>query len=908
MSSASLLTNAAKNLSKLRHGNRLHQRREQTGENDIDVISTIRAQSKLKSLQRNTRLSLGIAIASLMGVLYAASSAVLLDSMKKAETKETYQVVRGVLDVIDQTKDEFDSRFADWAAWDDSYQFIQDGNQRYIEANLSAEQLSLGKINLALYVDTNNRIVYGKTYDVIAQKFKPLPEELRQSIYSQDFLVQHRHKTSKRAGILLLSEGAMIISSRPILTSKTEGPIRGTVVFGRYLDTEEIKKLAQKLRLSVTLYALNQPHSTADFKAASAKLSVRERVLIRPMSEHLIAAYFLLTDIYGKPAAILRVDIPRDIYQHYHQSVNSLFISLLIVGLVFAGVTLPIVEKWIVLRYQQQQRERRYRAVVTQASEGIFLIDASSKKFLEANAAIQNLLSYTASEILELTLYNVVVGDRQSVDDILQQMATKHQFISEHKYYTKDGSKIDVEVSANRIPYNEKDAFCIVVRDISDRKRAEIALKASEKRLLWQATHDALTELVNRREFERRVELAVHNAKTANQQHVLCYLDLDQFKIVNDTCGHVAGDQLLRQVSVLFQNKLRKIDTLARLGGDEFGILLHQCSLEQAIQITEMLRQQIHEFPFVWQEKVFAISVSIGVVTIDAETPNLASVLSAADAACYAAKNKGRNRIHTYQLNDRELAQQRGEMQWVTRIPKALAENRFRLYYQPIMPITATGSEKEHCEVLLRLEDENGQIVLPMAFIPAAERYNLMHIIDRWVISTLFTHLAQQRREDLNCPYTMYAINLSGASINDEEFISFIKQQFNLHQIPAEMICFEITETLAITNLSKAAQFISELKALGCYFALDDFGSGMSSFAYLKNLPVDYLKIDGAFIKDIVEDAIASEMVEAISRIATVMGLQTVAEFVENDEILIKLKTLAVDYAQGYGIAKPHPL
>lgn len=324
-----------------------------------------------------------------------------------------------------------------------------------------------------------------------------------------------------------------------------------------------------------------------------------------------------------------------------------------------------------------------------------------------------------------------------------------------------------------------------------------------------------------------------------------------------------------------------------------------------------MLRERIHEFRFCWEEKTFSVGVSIGLVVINADTQSLASVLSAADAACYAAKNKGRNRVHVYQIDDRELTQQRGEMQWVSRITKALEEHRFRLYYQRIVPITQTEtSNSEHWEVLLRLEDETGSIISPMAFIPAAERYNIMHLIDRWVISTLFAYLEQQYQQTWDCAQgqpSIYAVNLSGASINDEQFINFVQEQFALYRIPPSIICFEITETLAITNLAKAAEFIRELKALGCHFALDDFGSGMSSFAYLKNLPVDYLKIDGVFIKDIVTDAIAREMVEAIARIASVMGIQTIAEFVENDAILMKLKALGVDYAQGYGIAKPCP-
>jgi EAL domain-containing protein (putative c-di-GMP-specific phosphodiesterase class I) len=366
----------------------------------------------------------------------------------------------------------------------------------------------------------------------------------------------------------------------------------------------------------------------------------------------------------------------------------------------------------------------------------------------------------------------------------------------------------------------------------------------------------------------------------------------------------------LRQVTLLLQEQIRKTDVLARLGGDEFAVLLSQCSLDQAISVANKLRESLYMFRFLWEDQAFTIGVSIGLVVINAESKNLAELLSAADAACYAAKNSGRNRVHVFVPDEQQQIQQQGEMRWVARITKALEEDLFCLYQQPIAaiaPVSSSDVAQMHCEVLLRLQDEGGGVIAPMAFIPAAERYNLMHQIDRWVVKTLFHNwLSLQQAPDH--PPTVYAINLSGASINDDQFIDFLHEQFAQHSVPPELICFEITETVAIANLSKARQFIRQLQELGCRFALDDFGSGMSSFAYLKNLPVDYLKIDGEFVKNIVNDSVDHAMVEAIARIAQVMKIKTVAEFVENDAILEQLTELAIDYAQGYGIAKPSPL
>ncbi len=464
---------------------------------------------------------------------------------------------------------------------------------------------------------------------------------------------------------------------------------------------------------------------------------------------------------------------------------------------------------------------------------------------------------------------------------------------------TRDDKEIAIDDSAAPIRdrHNQIVGAVMVFHDVTQNR-------SLSRQITWQASHDSLTGLVNRHEFEQCLEQAVINARTHNLAHALCYLDLDQFKIVNDTCGHAAGDELLRQITTLLQTKIRQSDILARLGGDEFGALLYQCSLEQAIRVAEVMRETIQEFRFVWQDNIFSIGVSIGLVEINANSENRASLLSYADAACYAAKNKGRNRVHIFQSDDEELLQQRGEMQWVSRITKALAENRFCLYFQTIVAIAPTATEEIHCEILLRLRDEEGNLVAPMAFIPAAERYNLMPTIDRWVIKTLFKSWSLAEHDSK----TIYAINLSGTTINDDQFISFLREQFALYQVPPQSICFEITETVAIANLTKACQFISELQRYGCRFSLDDFGSGMSSFAYLKTLPVDYLKIDGGFIKNIIENSVDDAMVEAIARIGNVMGVKTIAEFVENDAILQRLKALGVDYAQGYGVAKPRPL
>lgn len=556
---------------------------------------------------------------------------------------------------------------------------------------------------------------------------------------------------------------------------------------------------------------------------------------------------------------------------------------------------------------QKALAEEHERAVVTLASigDGVLVTDTHGYvTFLNEEAT--RLTCVTSAEAEGVYATEVAT----LLDEGTGQPLTEHPIVQCRKekkvvgstgpalLLTQNGHRIPVEHTTSPIILGDGrlTGMVMILRDVS--KSREIAQKMS-----WQASHDALTGLWSRTEFERRLDLLIHDAHAGNTTHALLYLDLDQFKLVNDTCGHAAGDELLKQLSFLLQNRLRQSDLLARLGGDEFGVLLHGCSRDAAIHIAGQLRTAVCDSRFGWEKHIFDVGVSIGLVMIDSYIEGSSVALRQADIACYAAKDLGRNRIHVFQANDEELSRRHNEMQWAARISEALATNRFRLYAQEIRPL---GKDKSaHLEILLRMIDESGQEIPPGAFIPAAERYSLMGKIDRWVIEHTLEALDAS---DYRKGEVQLAINLSALSLMDSKLVEMLRQQMQKWRISPEALCFEVTETAAISHLATAVQLIQEIKSLGCMFALDDFGSGMSSFAYLKNLPVDYLKIDGAFVRDIVTDPIDRAFVEAIDRIGKVMGKETIAEFVENRDIMNILGEIGVDYAQGYGVSRPMPL
>jgi diguanylate cyclase (GGDEF)-like protein/PAS domain S-box-containing protein len=554
-------------------------------------------------------------------------------------------------------------------------------------------------------------------------------------------------------------------------------------------------------------------------------------------------------------------------------------------------------------------REEKERAEVTLRSIADAVISTDSEQRIEnMNPVAEQLTGWRLEEVRgqpSSTVLRLIDEETaKPIDDPLSAaIAGGHSIdIQDHAVLlSHTGNPVAVQNNTAPImmPNGAITGGVIVLRDVT--KERDMT-----RRISWQASHDALTGLINRAEFGRQLKDAVENFRVSGRPYAVLFLDLDQFKIVNDTCGHTAGDELLRQIADALSDQLRRTDLLARLGGDEFAVLLLGCTPEQGHEIATKLLTTVRDLRFAWEGKTFSVGVSIGLVNITAGDLNSEQVMAAADKACYAAKEAGRGRVQVYNAGDSAFLDRQAEMDWTTRIVRALQENRFALYHQEYLPLSQQAGAPRHLEILLRMVDEDGSVILPGAFIPAAERYDLMPDIDRWVIETAFSH--HQELQDRFGTDAVCSINLSGTSLNGGHVLSFIRKQAEEYNILPSTVCFEITETSAINQLREASNFIAELKREGYLIALDDFGTGMSSFAYLRSLQPDYLKIDGSFVHDIITDQIDQELVMAINHVGHVMGLKTVAEFAYSEPMLEKLREIGVDFAQGMAIGEPMPL
>ncbi len=588
-------------------------------------------------------------------------------------------------------------------------------------------------------------------------------------------------------------------------------------------------------------------------------------------------------------------------------------IGVALIGIVL-GILVLLVMHFIPIRalrkISDELYEEKERAEITlhSISDAVLRTDAE-ERLLYLNPAAVKMLGQTLPELQGKKVSEILNFKDKATDSAIKSalqeaLHSKTESSCDGRTMLDIPNNIKIAVEERATPiidsHGRLSGGVLCLRDVT------IAREYLERRS-WEATHDSLTGLVNRREFENRIAEAIDKAHANDQRYVLCYMDLDHFKVVNDSCGHPAGDELLLQLTRIMHAQVRESDTLARLGGDEFGLLLEGCDTEHGGFIANELLSTVEEFQFFWEKQVYTVGISIGLTTITSRSFNANEILGEADSACYWAKEQGRHRVCVFQASDMDLAARRSETGWVGRINSALKDNRFVLYHQTYRSLNKDAESRLHLEVLLRMVSESGELILPARFLPAAERYNLITEIDRWVINKVFSgfHTLLTAHS-----YTalMVNINLSGASINSLNSLQFIKDKIAEFNIDPKALCFEVTETVAVKHLRAAIEFINECKKIGIKFALDDFGTGTSSFGYLKNLPVDYLKIDGGFVQNLEKDPVDRAMTETINRIGHIMGKKTIAEFAENQSIINILDDMGVDFAQGYGICLPTPL
>lgn len=600
--------------------------------------------------------------------------------------------------------------------------------------------------------------------------------------------------------------------------------------------------------------------------------------------------------------------------EYVSEIISSRLILALVLAAVFLLATLTL-HSWVRTQNPSALRERidlresrlKLQAILSATTDGIILTDMQGRIDL-FNPAAEMMFGRLTEDVLNANVFKLLPGffSTDSAAALLQPGDAKHvpPVVRETTGRRKGGDEFPVRLWVNSVRFDEEPHLLIVVQDLTEHER-------NEQHLVYLEQRDVLTGLLNRREFEQRLSAFIADPhQVPDSPHVLCHIDVDRFKLINDTCGHEAGDELLKQLAILVKAKLAMAEIIGRFGGDEFVVLFRHRNADEVREICDGLTQTVRNFLFTWRDQSFDVAVSIGLAVFTPESESTSNALSKADLACHMAKSHGRDRIHVYNEGDVELIRHHGDMHLVSAINQALSDGRFHLYAQPIMPIAAGHSGRRHFEILVRMVDEAGNTVIPDQFIPAAEHYILMPAVDRWIINRLFSMQAENLRawHHIEPNSFLFAVNLSGTSITDDGFLRYLKRQFTHWDVPHRSICFEITETAAVSDLEHARAFMEELSALGCSFALDDFGTGLSSYRYLKELPVDYLKIDGSFVRGMSEDPVNYALVESITQIGHVLGLQTIAEWTEDKNTLTQLRALNVDFAQGFGVGEPTPV
>jgi len=839
-------------------------------------------------MKQRSRL-LPVIIVSLAGMFFLLSGVVkvfLFDSFARIEEQDVVENVERAVNLINNEANDLNIVCGDYSAWDDAYRYVLDGNHAFEKSNLTLPTFLKLRLNLVMYINGAGDVVFGKAVDLEKGHFLPVPVGFFRHISTASPLLNHATPDSMVKGIINLPEGLMIIASRPVLTSEYRGPVRGTLILGRYLNAEEVSRLAKMSRLSLSVLPSGMQSALA---RTGVRLSEATPRAVKSTGFRFIDGYALVKDVYGKEAFIVKVTGQRTIYRKGMQAVGYFLLCFLGLLLGFAVIVRFLLNKLAVSQRQGEELEQRYNRVIEGASEGVIITNRGDGSVMESNGAIQDYLGYTAEELVGLGLGQLVFGDAAITDTLIERLLQQKRA---YRLRRKDGSALDAELSAALIPYDGNEALCIMVKDITERKQFE-------ETLFFQANHDLLTGIPNRYLLLDRLEQALAAARREGHIVAVLLLDLDNFKIINDTYGHAVGDHLLKSVAHRLKSVVRSGDTIARLGGDEFVIVLTRIDrIESVILVAEHLLNHFSN-PFVADDTEFFVSPSIGLALYPNDDESAAALLAKADTAMYNVKDKGRAgfQFFTTEMNTRVV----DRMELEVGLRRALEREEFVIHYQPKVELATRRIQG--MEALLRWNHPERGMVPPDTFIPLAEESGLIIMIGEWVLRTVCEQLKKWQAEGL--PPMKMAVNISARQFKQHDLVERIGAILAETGLAAGLLELELTESYLMNNVDEAIAKLHMLKDMGLGLSLDDFGTGYSSLGYLKRFPVDVVKIDKSFVDDILVNPDDATIVRTIILMAHNLSMAVVAEGVETEEQLHFLAAHDCEMTQGFYFSRP---
>lgn len=869
-------------------------------------------------LRKRSPWLMGAALLTAIGALYISASSVILNGFAQVERKTALQRVSAVQALIQAELQQLGVSAEHYGTWNADDLLENESQPHYFGWQDSDDYLRSLRLNFFSIRDSSDQTVLNQQVDLTQDELAKIDDNLEHYLLPTTGLQNSLSRVS-RTGLIGFNDQILLLATTSVLLSNGKETEQCTIILGRLLSREQFRSLDAITQAKVEIFSISDVRASDELRSALITLQTGQQSIVQFAGINQVVAYTLLRDVEGRSTALLKVSAPRATVQQAFVSLGYLTLALVLVG---GGLSLVVgILSQRLLQYLQERDriqthlafEQEFAQITLHAiTEGVIMVDPSGT-VLSLNRAAEQLLGWSSEQArgqgIE-AICQLMYEDTLEPFDLLEQVLKQRDAICDIELQqlmiarSNDSIAVDCSISLIQLTNQNVVGAVIMLRDVTSTRRLT-------QQLSWQANYDVLTGLLNRRGFESRLEDAIATINAANHKHTLFFIDLDRFKVVNDTCGHLAGDELLRQISQQIQMIIRKSDVVARLGGDEFAVLLYQCDQARAAILAEEICRTVREFRFVWQGNLFTIGASVGLLPLNGSMATTRDILSAADQACYLAKQTGRGQVYICSaFQSQSPAYPQGQV--VQQLSNALERDRLRLYFQEIEPLQARSQHKTGYEVLLRLSNDTGELIQPGGFLPLAERYSLMPSVDRWVVQHLLRQLHEQFKAQLTqstywTKELFFAVNLSIPTIKDEQFVDFLWQQFANYPIPADMICFEISESAAINHFMHTSELIQQIRQIGCQVALDDFGSSMASFTHLKHLSVDYLKIDGNLINEIIDNPTNLAIVESIHKIGQSIGFKTIAKFASTEALKAKLIELNIDYAQGYAIAPPCP-